>query len=135
MDWVLFAVQWLHVLGGIFWFGGTLFLNVVVIPAVIRLPLERQRDVGRSLSAQLGRIVAPVAMATILLGILRGTVFGPLKSHDALVGTAYGLTWLVGLIAALATMLWGARSSTRSCLPCTRTTRRGLWVRRAGPPS
>ena len=41
-----------------------------------------------------------------MLGIIRGTVFGPIKSVDAL-GTTYGITWLVALMAAVATFLWG----------------------------
>jgi len=44
----------------------------------------------------------------ILLGILRGTVFGQLRSLDALT-TAYGITWLVALVFAIGTFVWGLR--------------------------
>jgi uncharacterized membrane protein len=83
MDLGLFAIQWLHVLGGIFWFGATLTLNFGIIPAVTKLPLERQREVGIQLARQLNRVILPVAALTILLGIFRGTLFGPIKSADA----------------------------------------------------
>jgi putative copper export protein len=43
----------------------------------------------------------------IILGLLRGTVFGSIRDADALFGTAYGLTFLVALIVALATFVWG----------------------------
>ena len=108
MDWAQFAVQWLHVLGGIFWFGGQLMMNFGVIPALTRLPLERQREAGRALESFLPKVVTPVAIATIVLGILRGTLFGPIRSADALT-TPYGLTWLVALLAAIATAFWGMR--------------------------
>jgi hypothetical protein len=38
--------------------------------------------------------------------ILRGTVFGQVRSLDALT-TTYGLTWLVALVAATGTFAWG----------------------------
>src|SRR4029079_6901884 len=44
------------------------------------------------------RVVAPLI---IVLGFLRGTVFGPIKNLDALT-TAYGITWLVALVVTIA---------------------------------
>jgi hypothetical protein len=44
----------------------------------------------------------------ILLGILRGTVFGPVRSIDALL-TTYGLTWLLALVLAIGTFMYGMR--------------------------
>ncbi len=41
------------------------------------------------------------------MGILRGTLLGPIRSLDTLFGTGYGITWLVALVAAIATFLWG----------------------------
>ena len=102
MDWGQIVVQWVHVLGGIFWFGGALFSNFVLIPAAQRLPLDAQRRLGLTLFERGDRVVVPIALATIVLGLVRGTVFGPLKSLDAL-GTTYGITFLVGLVAAVTT--------------------------------
>jgi hypothetical protein len=42
---------------------------------------------------------------------MRGTVFGPIKSLEVL-GTTYGITWLVALVAAIATLYWGLRVLT-----------------------
>jgi uncharacterized membrane protein len=108
MNWTQFAVQWLHVLGGIFWFGGVLFANVVMFPAVQRLGPTASRDLFRQMTPRMLRIMEPVAVTTILLGFLRGTVFGSIRGLDAF-GTAYGLTWLVGLVAAIAVFLLGMR--------------------------
>jgi uncharacterized membrane protein len=106
VDWALFAVQWLHVLLGITWFGAAITGNLIFIPALSRLPLDRQREVGGPYGEISQRVIPPVAVGVILLGILRGTVFGPFKSLDAL-ATAYGLTWLIALILATATFAWG----------------------------
>jgi hypothetical protein len=53
------------------------------------------------------RIIAPTALAVVILGILRGTVFGPVRSFQYLFGTAYGWTFLIALLVAVGTILWG----------------------------
>jgi putative copper export protein len=107
MMWVLILIQWLHVLLGMFWFGSTLCLDVVVIPAVMTLPLEQQRSVSKLLTRFSERVIIPAAILVILLGLVRGTIFGPVRSLDFLFGTAYGLTFLFALLATLATLAWG----------------------------
>ena len=108
MDWLQVVVQWLHVLLGIFWFGSTIAMNIIIIPAIMTLPLDRQRETAGAIGTVASRIMPKAAMGVIALGILRGTVFGQVQSLDALTST-YGITWLVGLIAATGTFLWGMR--------------------------
>ena len=107
MDWLVFAVQWLHVLFAILWFGNSLSLATITIPAINRLPLVRQQEIGAQLGVVGTRVIDIVAPAVIILGILRGTVFGSIRDAGALFGTAYGLTFLVALIVAIATFVWG----------------------------
>lgn len=108
MDWLMFAAQWLHVLLGITWFGAAITSNFIFIPALMTLPLDRQREIGGAFGAQASKVLTIAAMGVITLGILRGTVFGQIRSLDALT-TTYGITWLVALIAASATFAWGKR--------------------------
>lgn len=108
MDWLLFAIQWLHVLLGITWFGAAITANLVFIPALMKLPLDRQREIGGAYGDQASKVLPIAAMGVILLGILRGTVFGQIRSLEALT-TAYGITWLVALVLATGTFLWGLR--------------------------
>ena len=108
MDWLTFIVQWLHVFLGIFWFGAVLYGDFILIPAIMTLPIKTQRELGGAIGPRAARIIEPVAGLVILLGIIRGTVFGPVKTLEFLT-TAYGLTWIVALIAAIATFLWGTR--------------------------
>jgi uncharacterized membrane protein len=107
VDWLVFAVQWLHVLLAILWFGNSLSLASITIPALNRLPLITQQQIGAELGNQGVRVFDIVAPAVIVLGFLRGTLFGPIRDAGALFGTAYGLTFLVALIVAIATFLWG----------------------------
>jgi uncharacterized membrane protein len=107
MDWVVIVVQWLHVLLGILWFGNALVLDVIVIPAINRLPIVAQREIASYLGSRATPIFHVVVPLIILLGFIRGTLLGPIKSLDFLFGSAYGLTWLVALIATITTYLWG----------------------------
>jgi uncharacterized membrane protein len=108
VDWLQFVVQWLHVLMGITWFGSAITFNFIVLPAMGKLPLDRQREFAQPLGERSDYVLVRAAMAVIALGILRGTVFGPIKSVDMLT-SSYGLTWLLGLVAATLTFLWGTR--------------------------
>ena len=106
MDWLTAAAQWLHVFFGIFWFGGTLYATFVVLPAMSRLPPLNARAMSLELQRQIARIIPLIAFATIILGFLRGTLFGPIRDTEALT-SPYGLWWLVGLIGAVALVFWG----------------------------
>jgi hypothetical protein len=46
------------------------------------------------------------ASGTIVLGIIRGTVFGEIKDVADL-GSPYGIYWLIGLVAACLTYAYG----------------------------
>lgn len=107
MDWVVFGAQWLHILGGILWFGNSLVLAVILIPALNRLPISAQREIGSHIGEISQNVFLVVGPAVIFIGIIRGTLLGPIKSADVLFGSAYGITWLVALIAAIFTFLWG----------------------------
>ncbi len=106
MDWPVVITQWLHIFAGTFWFGGSLFANFVIIPAIMRLPAERQPAFIEAIAEQANRIVPLMAGAAILLGFVRGTVLGDIKDLNAL-STTYGIEWLVGLVAAALTFAWG----------------------------
>ena len=111
MDWLQFAVQWLHVLAAITWFGAVIYTDFILIPAVTTLPPREQRSAGAAIGRQAVKVIMGAATAVIILGILRGTVFGPIKSLDALTST-YGLTWLIALVLSLVTYYWGLRVIT-----------------------
>ena len=110
MNWLTFAVQWLHVLLAILWFGYSLSMSVLVAPALARLPEGPQREANFHLGQLGSRIFPIVAPLVILLGVVRGTVFGPIDSMDALFGTGYGITWLVALLVSIALVVNGARN-------------------------
>ena len=104
MNWATVIVHWLHVLFAVTWFGGHISRVVLVEPAVRTLPESAQQQFNRYIERYATRIFVPVIIGVGVTGILRGTVFGPIKSFEALFGTPYGLTFLAaiafGLLAA-----------------------------------
>jgi uncharacterized membrane protein len=103
---LIIAVQWLHVLLGIFWFGSTLYVDVILVPTLMGLPLEKQQEVTGRLAQRSSQILLPVAALVVALGFLRGTVFGRLHSVADVFGSAYGRTWLVALLTGVALLGW-----------------------------
>jgi uncharacterized membrane protein len=107
VDWLTVGVQWAHVLLGILWFGNALALDVVVIPAVNRLPVVTQREISSQIGARATPIFKVVVPVIVALGVIRGTVLGPIRSVETLLGTAYGLTWLTALTVTVGVYAWG----------------------------
>ncbi len=110
---LLALVQWLHILCGIIWFGGYVFMDFVMWPALLRLPAAQAKSLSESIGRLAGPLMAASGSLVILLGVVRGTVLGPIKSPSALFATPYGLTWLAALILALLLSVWGANWHTR----------------------
>lgn len=107
MDWLLFGVQWLHVLLGIIWFGNSLVLALFLIPTLNSMPIRTQRDFGGRYGERSTRIIDVIAPLIIVLGFIRGTLLGPIDAVGDVVSSPYGVTWLVALLTATATFLWG----------------------------
>lgn len=107
MEFVVVVVQWLHVLLGILWFGNALTLDVIVIPAINRLPIVAQREISSHIGSRATPIFHVVVPLIIVLGFIRGTFLGPIKSVDVLLASAYGLTWLTALGVTIVTYLFG----------------------------
>lgn len=108
MNWLTFGVQWLHVLLGITWFGYAISMYFLVSPALAELP-ESQGRITTSRLGQIGKRVFPiVSLLVLVLGVLRGTVFGRIQSVDALT-TTYGIVFLIALVGTVALFYTGAR--------------------------
>jgi uncharacterized membrane protein len=103
----LIVIQWLHVFLGVFWLGTVLYVDLILLPTLNRLPLPEQQRVGGLLGPRTSRVLLPVGLTVVLLGFLRGTVFGNLHSIDGVLGSAYGVTWLISLLLGLGVIVWG----------------------------
>jgi uncharacterized membrane protein len=102
-------VEGLHMLFATLWFGGTLFVNFVVGPAAERTSPAAAGEMGAQIGLQANRVIPPVAGLAILLGLLRGTVWGPIDSLSAIFNTGFGRWWFIALVLAIITFMWGRR--------------------------
>lgn len=109
----LVLVQWLHVLGGIVWFGAAIFMAAVMWPMIFRQPAPQARALFDSLGRQIGGLMGAASQVVLWLGLLRGTWLGPIKSFDALFGTSYGHTFAVAILLTLVLIVYGATSGPR----------------------
>jgi uncharacterized membrane protein len=105
---LLLVTQWLHILTGIIWFGGYVFLDFVLWPTLLRLPVPQAKTASALLEKFAGPIMASSGTLVVLLGVVRGTLLGPITSLTVLFTSAYGLTWLAALLISLVLIVWGA---------------------------
>jgi uncharacterized membrane protein len=99
------VVEWLHILAGIAWVGAHITFDFAIAPGLLRRPAAEAKAANEAIS-KAGQPLFMSGMLVMLLGIVRGTLLGPITSFDFLFGTAYGITWLVALGLTLAVMIW-----------------------------
>ena len=105
---LLLVLQWLHMLAGITWFGGYLFLDVVLWPTLLRLPVKQAKMTSDLIGKFAGPVMATSSTLVVLLGIIRGALLGPITSFSFLFGSSYGITRLVALAVSVILFIWGA---------------------------
>jgi hypothetical protein len=94
LDRLIYILQWLHVIFGLFWYGSQLYLDLSIKPALAKLPPGSAAIMGSALGTGTARRITVItATGTVLLGALRGIAGGVLD----VIGTPYGLTWLAAL--------------------------------------
>ena len=108
MTWPVFlrvAVEWLHIAIGIAWVGAHITFDFAVLPGLLRRPAAEAKAANEAIVAAAQPLFMS-GMLVVLLGIVRGTLLGPITSLDFLFGTAYGITWLVALVLTLGIGTW-----------------------------
>jgi putative copper export protein len=109
------VVHWLHVLAGVVWFGGMATFDLVIWPGLLRRPARESRALYQAFEKPAGLVFASAGNATVLLGILRGTFLGQVRSLAVLTGTPYGQTFLAALLLTIGLIAFGG--ATRGKLP------------------
>ena len=95
------VVQWLHILAGMTWLGTHIFHDFVLWPALLRRPAAEARATFESVEISVRPLSIGSSMAVMLLGIVRGTLLGPIRSLETVFTTPYGLIWLAALVLVI----------------------------------
>jgi uncharacterized membrane protein len=105
---VAIVLQWLHVIAGIGWFGSSIFILRVMMPAVRSMSEAAAGEYLRALEKPSTTFFAGIGGATVLLGILRGLVLGITP------GSLYGVTYILAAILGIALLAYGGLVTSRN---------------------
>lgn len=97
----------IHILLGIMWVGGIMSVGWGVFPATKHVPLATRRTFLQPLMKQTHLIFSAIGLGVITTDVLLGTMLGPLKTVEDVLTIPYGQKWLLALIVAFITLLWG----------------------------
>ena len=103
--WIQGPLQFLHIFLAIFWFGSILYTDLILIPVVQGLSTEAQGAISGPIGQRTTRVIIPVSMAVVTLGLLRGVAAGVLGR----LGSSYGITFVLSLILGAVLIVWGLR--------------------------
>jgi uncharacterized membrane protein len=95
--WLLIVLQWLHVLGGIIWFGASMLTDFVLFPMLRSLSPSTRSEWLRAFTARYGGAIGAIGGLTVLLGIGRGIAGGVFS----VIGQPYGLTWIAAIVVSV----------------------------------
>jgi putative copper export protein len=99
---LIIALQFLHVLFAIFWFGSQMYSDLSLKVELAQIDPAARADLSRRTGSGRARYITVVtATGTVVLGILRGIAGGVLAELD----TLYGRTWLAALAIGVFMML------------------------------
>src|SRR5688572_10013167 len=92
-------------MAGMVWGGGVIFMAFVGWRAL----RDRPPSEARPIFERVGRLMAVSGSLVLVLGIVRGTVLGPVRSWDFLIGSPYGRTFALALVVTVLLAIHGAR--------------------------
>lgn len=96
-----------HILLGIVWVGGILFVGWGVYPVVKKLKISEQRMFLTEMMKHTHYLFSLAGAGVIATGVSLGTIFGPIKTWDALFSTTYGRLFSTAFIVGIVTLIWG----------------------------
>ena len=102
MGWSRFFMRWLHVLSGVMWIGLLWYFNFVQTPSMPKIPDEHKPAISKVIAPEALFWFRWSALATIVTGLLLGTMNGYLVQALSLQRpfTAIGIGMWLGLIMA-----------------------------------
>lgn len=106
-------VEWLHTGSAIIWVGGYIFATLIVFPAMRRSQPAEALALFDTINLPVGRVMAISAQGVFWMGIIRGTVLGPIKSFDVLTGTGYGHAFMGAVLLTIVAVAISARAASK----------------------
>jgi uncharacterized membrane protein len=104
----LVAFQFLHILLGSIFIGSLIYLRFVLWPGLLTRSSEEARTFYETILKKTNVLLAASGGLNFILGVIRGTLLGQLRSAEAW-GTPYGITFSIALLATLVLLILSPR--------------------------
>ncbi|MBC7896343.1 MAG: hypothetical protein H7066_13085 [Cytophagaceae bacterium] len=104
-----FLAHWLHVAAALVWMGVQVSVALLIFPALATRPGSDARPLLGALAARIPRLMQVSGLLVIILGLVRGTVLGPIRTWSAL-GSRYALLMGLSLVLMFALIGYGQRT-------------------------
>lgn len=102
-------VHWLHVASAIVWMGLQTTVALLIFPALATRPGSDARVALGAIAERIPRLMQVSGILVLVLGIVRGTALGPIRSWSAL-GSRYALLMGVSLVVMFAMIGYGMKA-------------------------
>lgn len=106
----LVIMQFLHLLFAGILIGSVAYMTFVLWPVLLKRPAAESKAFFGIFYKRTKFFMALSGGLTFLTGLLRGTVFGQIRSVEAL-QTPYGITFLIGLVLTVFMLIHGPRTA------------------------
>jgi len=103
---VLLSIQFLHILFGAIYLGGFIYIHFVLWPTLLSRPSAEAKGFYGAVLKKTTILMGSSLGMTFLLGITLGIGNHQINSLESL-GTKYGITYLIALLANLVLLLQG----------------------------
>ena len=94
-------VRWVHIISGVAWLGEVITINIVLLPALIKMRQENRGTFIRQIFPRIFRLASVLSLTAIISGASLSYLVTGWKNLDELVGTRWGSGILIGATLAL----------------------------------
>lgn len=102
-------VHWLHVGAAMVWVGIQVAVALLIFPALATRPASEAQVFLGAFVARIPKIMAVSGIMILGLGLIRGTVLGPIRTWSAL-GSRYALMMGIATIVMFAMVAYGQKA-------------------------
>lgn len=103
---LLLLIQVLHILSATIWISSFIFIYFILWPAFIKKNSEDARELKENIKKPIGYGLGILGVTALILGFLRGTVFGRIRSMEALF-TPYGRNFIYAIVISILMIVIG----------------------------
>ena len=103
---LLNIVRWVHIISGVSWLGEVITINIVLVPALLKMEKETRGAFIRQIFPRVFRLASVLSLVAIISGGLMSYLITGWKNLGPLLDTRWGIAILIGGSLGLALTLF-----------------------------